>query len=218
MATNNVDGVIKLAASGTSRSVHRQDRGKVKLSRTRTFVAALFVSICTVWVSLCAVAYADVGGQQISPGQCPYPAVGPFGYDGIAQHYVCDFPTEINGSHHRCVFGGAAVTVVGGVSVLIFNASAFTYAGVLEGQCYWACPDGSMAEEPNPVMTWQGSSASTTPVVRSKCQPIGPNPFANRAPAQPRTPAQPASEPRPAPEVTPGQSDSGPAAPVQLVP
>lgn len=184
----------------------------MKLFGIRTVVAALAVSLCTVWVALCAVASADVGGQQISPGQCPYPAVGPFGYDGVAEHYECDFPTEINGSRHRCVFGGAAVTVVAGVSLLVFNASALEPVGVLEGECYWACPDGSMAEEPNPVMTWQGSSTATTPVVRSKCQPIGPNPFANRAPAQP------APEPGPAPGVTPGQSDTGPAAPAQLVP
>jgi hypothetical protein len=186
----------------------------VKPFRIRIVVAALAVSLCTVWVTLCVIASADVGGQQISPGQCPYPAVGPFGYDGVAEHYECDFPTEINGSRHRCVFGGAVVTVVAGVSLLVFNASALEPVGVLEGECYWACPDGSMAEEPNPVMTWQGSSTATTPVVRSKCQPIGPNPFANRAPAQPAPTPAPAS----APEITPGQSDTGPAAPAQLVP
>lgn len=185
---------------------------------SRTVVSALAVSVCAVWVSLCPSASADVGGQQISPGQCPYPAVGPFGYDGVAQHYECDFPTEVNGSHHRCLFGGAAVTVVGGVTLPIFSASALEPVGVLEGECYWACPDGSMAEEPNPVMTWQGSSTSTTPVVRSKCQPIGPNPFANRAPGQPAPPpaAEPAAEPGSG--TTPGQADTGPAAPVQLVP
>lgn len=213
MATNNIDGVRKLGAiASKSRSVHRQDRAKVKLSRNRTVVAVLAVSFCTAWVSLCGSASADVGGEQGSPGQCPYPAVGPFGLDGIALHYACDFPTEINGSHHRCIFGGAQTNITAGVNLPFFNVGVLQPAGVLEGACYWACPDESMAEEPNPVLTWQGSSAATTPVVRSKCQPIGPNPFANRAPAQP------ASEPGPAPEVTPGQSDTGPSAPVQLVP
>lgn len=124
-----------------------------------------------------AKARADVGGQQVSPGNCPYPAVGPFGFDGVAEHYACDFPTEINGSHHRCLFGGAATSVVAGVSLFVFNAGVVQPVGVLEGQCYWACPDGSMAEEPNPVGTWQGSSTATTPVKRTPCKSIAVNPF-----------------------------------------
>jgi hypothetical protein len=128
------------------------------------------------------IARADVGGQQISPGQCPYPAVGPFGFDGVAEHYACDYPTEINGAHHRCVFGGAATSVVAGVSLLVFNLGVIQPMGVLEGLCYWACPDGSQAEEPNPIGTWQGSSSATMPVKRAPCTSIAANPFAQPEP------------------------------------
>lgn len=134
---------------------------------------------------------ADVGGQVPSPSSCSYPATGAFGLDGIVDHYVCDYPLEINSSRHHCVFGGAAATVGANVSLWIFQASISTNIGVLEGVCYWACPDGSVSAEPNPVGTWQGSSSSTTPVTRTKCKTIAPNPLAPPPPpdAEPPAPA-----------------------------
>lgn len=130
-------------------------------------------------------ARADAGGQTPGPGSCGYPAVGAFGLDGIVDHYVCDYPTEINGSRHHCVYGGAAATVSASVSLFIFQASIATAVGVLEGVCYWACPDGSISAEPNPVNTWQGSAEATTPVKRSPCKAIAPNPV---SPEPPQTP------------------------------
>src|SRR5438270_13860126 len=131
----------------------------------KVFAALCFSLFAAVWCA--GSASADVGGQVPSPSSCSYPAIGAFGLDGIAEHYVCDYPTEINGSHHHCVYGGAAALVGAQVSLLIFSATIATNAGVLEGICYWACPDGSVAAEPNPVMTWQGSALATTPVARS---------------------------------------------------
>lgn len=130
-----------------------------------------------------AMARGDVGGQVPSPSSCSYPAVGAFGLDGVADHYVCDYPTEINGSRHHCVYGGTAALAAANISLLVFQFSIATNVGVLEGVCYWACPDGSVAAEPNPVQTWQGSSSDTTPVVRSTCKPIGPNPVPPPPPA-----------------------------------
>lgn len=186
----------------------------------RSFALVLvIISAMAFGISLgFATAKADVGGQNVSPGQCPYPATGPFGYDGIAEHYACDFPLEINNSRHRCLFGGVVVEMGGGVNVLVFNVQASTYVGVLEGACYWACPDGSMAEEPNPVMTWQGSNTSTAPVKRTPCKSVGPAPVIRSGPAPQPAPA-PAPDAAPPPGgPTPGQQDSGPAAPVELVP
>lgn len=142
----------------------------------RAFAPYTLVGALALSLGSAAVARADVGGEQYSPGQCPYPAVGAFGLDGVAEHYVCDFPTEINGSKHHCVYGGAASLVGANVGLLIFSASIGTSLGVLEGVCYWACPDGSVAGEPNPVQTWQGSSTATAPVKRSSCVSVAPNP------------------------------------------
>lgn len=150
---------------------------------SRKVVGALALS---AWLGSLAVAHADAGGQQYSPGQCPYPAIGAFGLDGIAQHYVCDYPLEINNSRHHCVYGGSAALVGANISLLIFSASIATYAGVLEGVCYWACPDGSVAPEPNPVQTWQGSASSTQPVRRVRCDAVAPSPIPAERGAQPQ--------------------------------
>jgi hypothetical protein len=143
----------------------------------------LALLMVVVWLIAAGVARADVGGEQFAPGQCPYPAVGGFGLDGVGQHYVCDFPTEINGSRHHCVYGGAAAFVGANLNLLIVQFSVLTNAGVLEGVCYWACPDGSVSAEPNPVQTWQGSASSTVPVKRTDCNALAPNPI---PPEQPR--------------------------------
>jgi hypothetical protein len=194
----------------------RLSRTRIELSGFRTVVAALAISFCTVWASA-GVALADVGGQQISPGNCPYPEVGPFGFDGVAEHYACKGPTEINNSARWCLFGGVATTITAGVTIVMFTVGIQQPVGILEGVCYWACPDGSVAEEPDPVMTWQGSSTSTQPVKphRRPCKTIGPMPqLAGGQPA-----GAPALPPPGQPDATTnGQADTGPAAPAQIVP
>lgn len=158
------------------------------------FAAMLFV--CETLLLPMSSAHADAGGQVTGPNSCDYPAVGAWGLDGIANHWFCNMPTEINGSHHECVYAGVGTQLNLAASVLIFSASITTPFGVMEGACWWACPDHSMAAEPNPVQTWQGSSQATAPVVRSKCKTIAPNPL------------QPAP-PEPGP---PGESNDSPAA------
>lgn len=175
----------------------------------RAAAAVLFV-VATVLFGA-GVAKADVGGQVPSPSSCSYPAIGAFGLDGVPVHYVCVYPTEINGSRHTCVFGGVAGVITGNVGLGIFGASITLAVGVLEGICYWACPDFSVAAEPNPALTWQGSSAETTPVKRSKCVTVAPNPIVQPEPNPAPAPNAPDStnpldqDPnQPPPGLTPG--------------
>jgi hypothetical protein len=161
----------------------------------RNLFVLLWISATILFAASIPKAQADVDGDTAGPGGCSYPAIGAFGLDGVAQHYVCDYPTEINGSKHHCVYGGAAALVGANFSLLIFSASIATNIGVLEGICYWACPDGSVAAEPNPVQTWQGSAGQTAPVRRNKCTPIADNPLT--------------------PEPVPPQLENGPVLPQQ---
>src|SRR5690349_16136025 len=103
-------------------------------------------------------AHADVGGQVPGPGSCDYPMIGSQGMDFGVYDYQCAGPTEVNGSHWQAFYGGAAATgTVGagvGVSIAFFNAgvnaSLSAPVGVLRGVQYWACPDLSVAAQPNP--------------------------------------------------------------------
>jgi hypothetical protein len=121
----------------------------------------------------CGQARADLGGSVPSPGNCDYPAIGFWGLDGPGvYHWVCDLPTEVNGSHHHCQYGGAATNVTLGVSFMFVNASIQTPTGILLGACWYACPDLSVSDWPNPVGAWK------TYLVPRKCVTIGPNPMA----------------------------------------
>jgi hypothetical protein len=120
------------------------------------------------------IGHADVGGYVPGPGVCDYPAVGSSGLDGPGvYHYVCDYPEEINGSHHHCQYGGAATLLTLGASVLFVSGSIQTATGILEGACWWACPDLSISAPPNPVSAWSNS----TPIKASKCKTVAPNPL-----------------------------------------
>jgi hypothetical protein len=121
------------------------------------------------------IGHADPGGSVPAPGVCDYPAIGSSGLDGPGVfHYVCDYPTEINGSHHHCQWGGAATLLTLGASALVFNAAISTQTGVVEGVCWWACPDMSVSAPPNPVAAWQNSRAIKPAV----CKTVAPNPLA----------------------------------------
>lgn len=93
---------------------------------------------------------------------CNYPFVG--GGAGVnlivdAGGQWCDGPTEINWSHYHCESGGANVNIgafafapVGGpVSLGGFGGNGVGGKG---GDCYYRCPDGTVAPFPNPPAAW----------------------------------------------------------------
>lgn len=146
-------------------------------------------AIIGLWTILaCPTSAADIGGSVPSPGGCDYPATGTFGMDFGVYHYSCAFPTEINGSHHQCTYGGAAAEATGGVSFMFINASITLPVGVLEGVCYWACPDQTTADQPNPPGAWKDF------LVPKKCKTTSPAPVTFWGPPEP-----PADDPPPDP-------------------
>lgn len=161
-----------------------------------------------------ARANADIGGSVPSPGGCDYPAVGTFGAAGGEYDYACQFPTEINGARHTTLYGGAMwqVTATAGVAFMIFNASISVGipAGVLRGITYWACPDFSMADQPNPPGAWKNE------IHPRPCKTLAPRPVpvaADQMPTPPPgapplrdlpEPVAPPLLPAPTPGVTPG--------------
>lgn len=110
-------------------------------------------------------------------------------------YYYCDFPTEINGSHWHCEWGGFAIQAVGGVSIMMFSAGISGNVGGLTGSCTWRCPNLTMAAPPNPPGAWKDYVAPT------RCKTVGPNPDVE---APPPVPPPPTSEPPPPPPVAPG--------------
>lgn len=153
---------------------------------TRILVTAGF--LLALWPPL---AHADVGGTVPSPGNCEYPAVGTFGMEFGVDHYSCAFPMEINGSHHQCIYAGIAAQATGGVSFMFVNASISLPVGVLEGVCYWACPDLTQADPPNPPGAWKSYLPPT------KCKTIGESPVKFEPPAGPPNDAPAAEDPSP---------------------
>jgi fermentation-respiration switch protein FrsA (DUF1100 family) len=147
---------------------------------------ALPLWLTAVLVFLAAPARADLGGAVPSPGNCDYPAVGNWGLDGPGvYHWVCDFPTEVNGAHHHCQAGGAATNITLGVSFMFVNASMSTPTGVMPGICYWACPDLSVSEPPNPPGAWKSY------IRPAACKTVAPNPLAPPPPPEPPGPGDP---------------------------
>ena len=148
------------------------------------------------------LANASIGGEVPGPDLCEYPMVGTEGMEGLlvagVYDQACSGPTEINGSHWQTFYGGAASTTALsagiGIAFLSVGISASAPTGVLRGVQYWACPDFTVADEPNPVMTWQGSSSQTAPVIRSACKTIHPKPAFLSAPP-PDAPPQPGQQP-----------------------
>jgi hypothetical protein len=138
-------------------------------------------------------AHGDVGGAVPAPGLCEYPAVCGSGNNMNVYYYWEDFPTELNGSHRHCEWGGAMIQGNVGVSILMFNAGISGNIGGLNGSCSYRCPDMSMAEMPNPPGGWKDA---IRPI---KCRSIGPNPNEVPAPVSDPVGSVPASpEPPPA--------------------
>lgn len=147
----------------------------------RLLVLMLFGWMMAAAIDYGFVARADPGGSVPAPGVCDYPAIGSSGLDGPGVfHYVCDYPTEVNGSHHHCQWGGAATLLTLGASMLIFNAAISTQTGVIEGVCWWACPDMSVSPPPNPVGAWSGGNA----IRPTRCKTVAPDPLAPPPPPE----------------------------------
>jgi hypothetical protein len=156
----------------------------------------------------CAVAHGDVGnaGPGPTPGLCEYPAVCGSGMIGVgvtaAYWYWEDFPIELNGSHRHCQWGGAATATSASVGFsMIWQVQAGISApvGALTGGCGYVCPDMQQAMMPNPPGGWKDAIRPT------KCQAIGPNPFAPPPPPQDVPIAPPITEQGavPPPEIVP---------------
>lgn len=163
--------------------------------------AAVAVGIgAVIAVSTAAPARADIGGSVPSPGDCTYPSVGTFGAAFGEYDSACQFPVEENGSRHTTLYGGGMWQVTGtlGISFMIFNASisASVPTGVLRGISYWACPDFSVSEPPNPPGAWKNY------LKPKPCKSIAPRPELIREMPSP-PPGVPAPPPPPQPEIAP---------------
>lgn len=177
----------------------------------------ILAAVIAVAVFAAAPARADVGGSVPSPGGCDYPSVGTFGAAFGEYDYACQFPVEENGSRHTTLYGGGMwqVTASFGVSFMIFNAgiSATVPVGVLRGISYYACPDFSFADQPNPPGAWKNY------LKPKPCKSIGPKPELLRdmpAPPPGAPPPPPLPDPiAPAPPPEPVIPSNMPAAPWQ---
>ena len=166
--------------------------------RLIVFACTAVLAVLAFIILACGVSRAGPDGDVPFPGLCDYPGVGASGLDGLGVfHYWCDFPTEINGSHWHCFYGGAASQGTVGVS-LIFNASISTPVGVLQGSCSFRCPNMTMAATPNPPGQWKVYLKPAT------CHSISPNPDAPvSATPYPREQAPPPQPPQLVPDHTP---------------
>jgi hypothetical protein len=176
------------------------------------FVMALGFIVAAVLFA-CGVARADMGNPAggIGPGLCDYPAICVSGMagGGVAAMYwfFSDEPTEINGSHRHCEYGGAVTQFTGGLSFLMFSAQVSAPVGGLVGGCSYRCPNNAQAEElmPNPPSMWLSQGRGYNGV---KCRSVG-DPL-------PR-PDEPGGIVGPPLPPTPAQT-GGPVGPVQEVP
>jgi hypothetical protein len=148
-----------------------------------------------------AVARADVGGSVPGPGNCDYPAVGTEGAAFGEYDSGCAMPTEINGAHWQSLYGGGMWQVSGGlnagIGIISINFQVQSPAGVLRGIQYWACPDLTVSEQPNPVGAW---NKFITP---SKCKTTAPRPVLLHDPPEP-PPGAPEPPPLPPTLLPPG--------------
>lgn len=181
--------------------------------RVWRIVIGLIIALCSA-----PVAHADIGGQVPGPGTCDYPNVGSQGMEFSVYHYECHGPIEENGSHWQAFYGGAAAesTLGGslGIAFLTLNASISPTVGVLEGRQYWACPDLTQAEQPDPVGQW-----STRKIGHPLCKTIGPKPpFLDQPPPQPIGPPNPFAPPPPPPDEGTPPAPPGPTVPEENTP
>jgi len=103
---------------------------------------------------MAAPAHGDVGGSVPGPGLCSYPGIGMSGMIMGADYFFCDFPTEENGSHWHCEYGG---WTLGGGNISGPNGGIglITGLGAVAGSCTWRWPDNTLAPAPNPPGAWK---------------------------------------------------------------
>ena len=157
-----------------------------------------FAISSVAWLCLgLPVTRADIGGNIPGPGLCDYPGVGSSGNVMGADWFYCDFPIEINGSHWHCAYGIYILGGVGGNGPNL-GATLGVQIGGGGGNCFWACPDMTQAEQPNPPGAWKNR------ITPEKCKTVAPSPriigpelsAPPPLPApEPQTPALPAPEP-----------------------
>jgi hypothetical protein len=158
----------------------------------KRFAALGILGLVLIILFNAPAAQADVGGAVPAPGLCEYPGVCGSGMIMNAYYYWSDFPTEINGAHWHCQWGGASIDAAAGISIMMFTAGISGHIGALNGTCTWRCPDMSLAEPPNPPGAWKD------PIRPSKCKTVGPDP--NAPPAEVAAPvADPIPPPAPIP-------------------
>lgn len=186
--------------------------GKPEVNFTRAFCTTVWFAIILVWsvvlllLIITIPAHANVDGSVPSTGSCDYPSTGTFGSGFGEYDYGCQFPVEVNGTRHTTLFGGGMWQVTAGASfsILVVTLSAAVTApvGVLRGISYWACPDLSMGEQPNPPGAWKNE------IHPGKCRTIAPMPVLLREqpeppPGAPHLPVDAASS------LPPGVTDPG---------
>jgi hypothetical protein len=101
------------------------------------------------------------------------------------------------------------VTATAGVAFMMFTASLSVGipVGVLRGITYWACPDFSMSEAPNPPGAWKDEiHPKPCKTLAPRPMPIGADQMPPPPPGAPPLPdvPDPVLPPAPAPGVTPG--------------
>jgi hypothetical protein len=176
-------------------------------------IAAALLWVVAALILFAAPASGDVDGSVPGPGLCSYPGICTSGAAFGEYDYASAFPTEINGSHWQCLYGGAMFSGNAGVSIMFINASITSPLGVLRGACWWACPDAalSLAQQPNPPGAWKNYMKA------SKCKPIGVAPLPIKPPVAPPAPASDAplpSKAAPLP-ILPNQTNPGASNPFQ---
>ena len=69
-----------------TRPANQTTWNRIRWNIPKPYLLMVFGALIAAAVLHSPIARADVGGQQVSPGNCPYPAVGPFGFDGPLTH------------------------------------------------------------------------------------------------------------------------------------
>ncbi|WP_141098945.1 hypothetical protein [Mycobacterium avium] len=116
--------------------------------------AALSLVVLAWQATWCAgAASASPGDPGQSPCEYPFRGVSVVVDPvlGQASGGYCEGPPEENGSHHRCAWGDYTL----GGSIGGAHATVGAAAGGGGGQCDYFCPDGAVADWPNPPGAWK---------------------------------------------------------------
>lgn len=153
-------------------------------------------------------AHADVSGVPNPPS---YPCIGKWGLIAVIPYQYVDCPTESNGTHYHCQFGGVAINggaFTGSNGVGIGGLGSFGFAG---GDCYWAYPDSSYGPAPNPPGAWRNFLVPSPIPVEHTAPPqpydqtldVAPPPILPPPPAPDAPPDAPPPVAAPQPQVLP---------------